>query len=54
MYALAGPNPFDDWKIDHRYEADSTIDMATAEKHCSGARATMLLLDSAWIAGEVR
>ncbi len=54
MYALAGPNPFDNWKIDHRYEADSTIDQATAKKHCSGAHAAMLLLDRARIEGDVR
>ena len=53
-YALTGPNPFDDWKIGQRYETDSTIDLATAEKHCAGAAAAMQLLDRARIEGVVR
>jgi len=54
MYTLRGANPFDDWKIEHRYEADSTIDQATAEKHCLGAHTAMLLLERARIEGDVR
>ena len=52
-YALDGGNPFDDWRIDHRYEADSTIVLSIAERHRSGADRALLLLESAQLEGDV-
>jgi len=53
LCALDGGNPFDDWRIEHRYEADSTIDLAMAEKHRLGAEKALLLLERARIEGVV-
>jgi hypothetical protein len=52
--SLDGTNPFAAWSIGQRYEEDRTIDLPTAEAHCSGARKVMVLLERARLEGDVR
>jgi hypothetical protein len=53
-YVLDGTNPFAAWRVAHRYEEDRTVDLPTAERHCSDARTAMLLLERARLEGDVR